>query len=142
VREASRPGYPLQLRQVVGRQAPRPQDSVGHGEFFLRKQQPGGVQEEEESNPVEVAHKNRNEFSGILNQRSELGEQSFFKHALTNLGRRRANLTGSDYNQNAYFHSDKKNEAVPPQHYLSPNQIKPNYFRRNFFRFTKVIRFV
>ncbi len=21
----------------------------------------------------------------------------------------------------------KKNEAVPPQHYLSPNQIKPNY---------------
>jgi hypothetical protein len=22
---------------------------------------------------------------------------------------------------------DKKNEAVPPQHYLSPNQIKPNY---------------
>ena len=23
--------------------------------------------------------------------------------------------------------STKKNEAVPPQHYLSPNQIKPNY---------------
>jgi len=25
------------------------------------------------------------------------------------------------------FRPDKKNEAVPPQHYLSPNQIKPNY---------------
>lgn len=23
--------------------------------------------------------------------------------------------------------TNKKNEAVPPQHYLSPNQIKPNY---------------
>jgi hypothetical protein len=33
--------------------------------------------------------------------------------------------------------AQKKNEAVPPQHYLSPNQIKPNYSYSNLLSWLK-----
>jgi hypothetical protein len=36
----------------------------------------------------------------------------------------------------------QKKEAVPPQHYLSPNQIKPNYLISLVFGSTKVNPFV
>ncbi len=46
---------------------------------------------------------------------------------------------------NCPFFALQKNEVAPPQHYLSPNQIKPNYcslyFRPAFYA-TKVKGFV